>query len=1047
MTQSNQSSWSTLPPSFEAWAKDLIEHQVETKTHWSTSRSRVDLVEEFWQSPEDLQDYALEQLRSWMNVVMEETEAWLTPEMRQEEKEAVAWFYSLMQQIENALPADLQTLYANDFLSPTDLAARQSVERRRNATAQQVTDLEDQQRNITALRSTNEAEVARRAKLQPLQVAQEVITIMIGELQAEIDLFPQELYWLLRSSIRSEAEKEQIARYIEVHEQIIALSDIAAHLRSDPATDAQAYLDRSPYASIVAEWIEVFNAETWALGELINQQAIDLGEIRRNLGAENNKLAAQENQIDSYETVAEPERQRYMDALIAAFLDRLQNDPAAIAAVEAYMYAQNEFYTATQEKVAQVWWLKSLIRKLDSVIHEKNGNIAQKWLSIVTAMWVAWWWSFQTFRWLMNILPKHAHQLPAWIQDALLHADGSPNHQWVLIGSALTGLLVWYISKRWMNKVNKNMENVKKNRVSTMPTKKEMFWTGLSWANRSAMIVVWMMIVMDITGHMATFMGSDKKKLEWKRIEVAKDKLFAAVDEMTAYMREVPAESMANADELLATEAEQWGAGPLYASKKRVVDGTTDWTDIWQFPTAIQRSTEIISTAGGHDGMALEAQMKLEEDLKHLHGMKNISYKWKTVSWLQIPSTVLALWSGVFDLETNMEIQEIVGKFAESVKLYAEALKKIADTYNISIEELENVLAKMEQGTYADRAPLDFEAIDKEELNGKIVKFQAAADHFTAELRKVDPNFDMFDFSATLRFFQEADFGLLWLIERLLLIFWLSLLPVRYMLNQYRLLRNEMKKRNKRLWTLDKEFLELRAQFSGMVQTIAPYLTHLDMQDHLRELFTQIWGTFDETQPMQNQLLSYMEGNLDTTTEAIVRDMFGITGVRDPWFSELTPEDQRNLPRREKKQMKKREQLERAYQDGRIRRINEELKAIIMSHKNEIDVEAWSLITAQSVDDWRRELYTDHFLRHEWHTEGSLISWTVGLMQRSRTFKYLLLDRYNSKDHDPIATPQQTQPTAPVDPFANTAHVAAASAPPPRSWRNWFWLWRGGGNP
>lgn len=83
-----------------------------------------------------------------------------------------------------------------------------------------------------------------------------------------------------------------------------------------------------------------------------------------------------------------------------------------------------------------------------------------------------------------------------------------------------------------------------------------------------------------------------------------------------------------------------------------------------------------------------------------------------------------------------------------------------------------------------------------------------------------------------------------------------------------------------------------------------------------------------------------MEGNLDTTTEAIVRDMFGITGVRDPWFSELTPEDQRNLPRREKKQMKKREQLERAYQDGRIRRINEELKAIIMSHKNEIDVEA-----------------------------------------------------------------------------------------------------------
>lgn len=108
-----------------------------------------------------------------------------------------------------------------------------------------------------------------------------------------------------------------------------------------------------------------------------------------------------------------------------------------------------------------------------------------------------------------------------------------------------------------------------------------------------------------------------------------------------------------------------------------------------------------------------------------------------------------------------MEIQEIVGKFAESVKLYAEALKKIADTYNISIEELENVLAKMEQGTYADRAPLDFEAIDKEELNGKIVKFQAAADHFTAELRKVDPNFDMFDFSATLRFFQEADFGLL----------------------------------------------------------------------------------------------------------------------------------------------------------------------------------------------------------------------------------------------------------------------------------------------
>lgn len=65
-----------------------------------------------------------------------------------------------------------------------------------------------------------------------------------------------------------------------------------------------------------------------------------------------------------------------------------------------------------------------------------------------------------------------------------------------------------------MNKVNKNMENVKKNRVSTMPTKKEMFWTGLSWANRSAMIVVWMMIVMDITGHMATFMGSDKKKLE-----------------------------------------------------------------------------------------------------------------------------------------------------------------------------------------------------------------------------------------------------------------------------------------------------------------------------------------------------------------------------------------------------------------------------------------------------------------------------------------------------------------------------------------------------
>lgn len=100
--------------------------------------------------------------------------------------------------------------------------------------------------------------------------------------------------------------------------------------------------------------MDLFAAATQSLGEEIENNTTELVTVRSNLADAETRLGAQNTQVSTYEALAEPQRQRYMDAQITALLTHITQDPAAMAIVEAYMDAQSEFYTAAQENVAQV---------------------------------------------------------------------------------------------------------------------------------------------------------------------------------------------------------------------------------------------------------------------------------------------------------------------------------------------------------------------------------------------------------------------------------------------------------------------------------------------------------------------------------------------------------------------------------------------------------------------------------------------------------------------------------------------------------------------
>lgn len=63
-----------------------------------------------------------------MHQVMVETDRAMDTADHIEEREAVASFYRLMEQIEESMPDDMKERSAHEFLSPDELLAKQSAE-------------------------------------------------------------------------------------------------------------------------------------------------------------------------------------------------------------------------------------------------------------------------------------------------------------------------------------------------------------------------------------------------------------------------------------------------------------------------------------------------------------------------------------------------------------------------------------------------------------------------------------------------------------------------------------------------------------------------------------------------------------------------------------------------------------------------------------------------------------------------------------------------------------------------------------------------------
>jgi len=1040
-------SWPSQQPALKPWVASRLREKVTNRVlrnNRITTNNAAQVVDTFSRSPDSFVDDAVQRIMTQVNDAVLRAHDRLDPAELQEEDEAVAAFHTLIEEVQNSLPQDQRDAFLADFLSLDERQERNRL--LADISSQEYIDdwIHEEIRRLTTQDGQLRDELNRRNTMSVRTEVEEVIdrlVIAIDELP-----IPDELVeWFNIALPAPNEDNAHIYEYIHALENKEILLGLKLTLRT--WTELGNVLPEgtpSTLQEMITAEHEVFLKERETMSGDLSETTQAISDQQVLSRQSERRLEALRDQVGYIDQWAEQPRQQYVEALRDAFLERVTQDSQAMGVIQAYTAAEMNLFTMAQEEVASVDGMKRRIQLINGTLHQMDTNILAKRFGKMMSGWVVLWWWFQTFRGLLNLLPRHADALPQFIQDMLLNADGSPNHDAMKLASAIVGILVWLGAHGYIHQVEENIKQRKRNHISWRPNVKDIFWRGISLPKKLMSGVVVLMIIMDMTGHMATFMWSDKKNIEGKRIDLAKDDFFKVLDEVNLYLSSVPEESIKNTEALLETEDKEFGGKwPLWTAKHTA----TLWVPSDVSPALLERGEEIVTDAWGSEWELVTSQQELEQDLQDLSETQFIIFNNEKVEWVQIPRKVLGLWSGITDLETNMEIQEIVSKLENSVQAYAEQIQTIAEKYNISIDELEAVLKKMESTTYADRAPLQFEAVDQEKLRSKIDALMLAATGFTAELKKVDPNFDMFDIPATMKFFKEANFNFLELTHRGFLIIGLSFLSVWFMLIKFLSLRASMRRRSKDLARLDSSFLEARSELEAAVKMIQPYMTHSWLGDHLTWLFSQIGISINWSDNMQEQLLATMEGrNSDAVASTIVRDMFGITVHRDKWWSEMTSDEQNACSTWKRKFLRRQEKIERAYQDWRIRNVLEWqpwilwLKWLVRQHKAQIDQELGAFVNPVEVSF---EPYSNWFLRHEWHTEGTIISCVVELLKFSPTFRKAFLERYNTKEWITItpivAAPTQQAPVLP-DPFA--------PQPPPqarqKTWRNGRWLlWSG----
>lgn len=1021
--------WDRTTGHIPAAAKDRVKRTLSwpevhdaITTWWITPDLEDRIRQEMVTTPHEAMDVAVQNLVLHIWDDLEESYQNLPDDVKarmEANQQAVEAIYN---RARNNLPDTLRHSSMRWFLSEDEYKRFQQVEAQVSNNTQAIDEKNTELQNKEQTLTDNKKEQQKFAAMNDNDRIQYAIQEIIANLQTEIPAKLQ--YFDLNSDYSSlwETEKAEIDAYRSSMLQIQQLQNIA---KQDIPADATINLQsltadlRKSITEKVAEYKKIANNTDF------NEQEDKINGLQWEIKRLKDDNSNYNDELDGFEAITESEREQYLKTLQDALLDLYNTDPQVKSALDAYINDQEALYAQTQSDIAKDPSLVTSIKEINNKLGKKNRNIAWKVVDRSIRNWIAAWWGFQTFWGLTNILPKYN---PSIIQDI----NGAPDSFKLRATAIASWAAIWFMAHKYVHKVQNNIQHRRENSLTKKIRIRDVMRNDMNLWYKTLLLPVVMMTLLDITGHLWTFLWNKKKKEQGDRIEKAKTIFIEDAKTTTGRITKVSDQNMKDANttstnEILWVGWSKW-AWPLTAAKTTAIFGTP--SAMWVAGESISPEEEIdwkkkLEAAGWTSGMLSSANKKLQDQLNSLESNKKftvvINGESRTIYWSNINQSVDDLeggfWGTVAALRmqdpTGVTIKAIADAFNKSKEEYIQWVQTAVTEYNLAVNKTVTVLNKIWW------AKVDLKTINSQELQSNMDRLSNAAKTLTESLKQLNPNFDATDMMGTYNFlFKEAKLSTRELIESISLILWLSFISLWYLwLTTVTASFQKDKRLNKFTDESNDALQGSRQEMESIMADLLPFMTHSGVSERVQKLLESLGQSVANDKDPQEALLEQI-GNVETELAHImVRHMINLPARSETLFSELPRDDRNNMPRDRKKRMKKAEERIRKSEAALMAPVVDNIKDIVSIHKSKIDAEAGTFVNTGSLS--RPELYSDWILRidSDGYTSEILLTTIADLMKRSPTFRGSFLKYYNNVQEPTTETSQQTTqaPIAPTD--------------------------------
>ena len=357
------------------------------------------------------------------------------------------------------------------------------------------------------------------------------------------------------------------------------------------------------------------------------------------------------------------------------------------------------------------------------------------WITAATSSMV-----YHTMRSLLNILPSHPGLLGHKMTEFLTGGDGLLDPQNIPL--FLTSVWLWHIAHKYIKLYNTRMAETQEFQMSWTISAKEIFWNNLTKTMHACMATYCLLLWLDLIWVAAAGASTVIKEKNANVTGIAYNNLASNTWTFDAFVAWAMNDNQEWAIKTITDEANEWGAWPLTANKFILTYKL--WSDWYE-----QVLSEVLAPkkVDGFDTELTKGRITNLESINQAFGnrmnetkkLMNIVRDGKQISWDQIPNYMKWLESGLADVNTANQVDDVKTQFKKSAQTVVAKLKQDLQRYAQETNKLNGEYQKI------GGQPISIQPIDQKITDQQIASITAAADKF---IKSLDGSVTYFDLSA-----------------------------------------------------------------------------------------------------------------------------------------------------------------------------------------------------------------------------------------------------------------------------------------------------------